>query len=201
MQTQEDKTLIDRFKESGDKEAFESLITKYENHVYRFGFRMCGQVQDAEDVVQDTFVSAFRYLKDFRGEASLLSWLLKIASSVCLKKRRLRKNEPRTYVPYDELQVQPSGEVQTRGKDGGSPDALVLSAEVRKIFHEALTRIPPLYREVLALREMEGLSGKETAEALDISESAVKVRLHRARAMVYREFEALYHGKEEHDVH
>jgi RNA polymerase sigma-70 factor (ECF subfamily) len=76
----DDQILISRFQETEDRAAFEEIINRYEDRVFRFGFRMCGQEQDAEDVVQDTFVSAFRYLKGFRGEASLLTWLLKIAS-------------------------------------------------------------------------------------------------------------------------
>ncbi len=197
-----DQDLIERFREQDDRGAFEELISRYENQIYRFGFRMCGQVQDAEDVVQDTFVSAFRYLKTFRGEASLLTWLLKIASSVCLKKRRLKKNEPRQHVSFDDLQEQPAGESQIGDRDEDpTPDEIVLSQEVREKFHQALAAIPAHYRQVLVLREMEGLSTREVADVLELTESAVKVRLHRARAMVYREFEKVYHGEDADELH
>jgi RNA polymerase sigma-70 factor, ECF subfamily len=190
----EDSALISKFKESGDRRAFENIISKYEDRIFRFGFRMCGQVQDAEDVVQDTFVSAFRYLKDFREEASLLSWLLKIASSACLKKRRLKKNEPRHHVPYEELALGPTGEPPRKEDLAERPDELVQSAEVQRLFREALAQLPPIYKEIVALREMEGLSGKDVAASLGISESAVKVRLHRARAMMFTEFKKVYDG-------
>jgi len=188
----EDSALISKFKASGDRRAFEKIISKYEDRIFRFGFRMCGQVQDAEDVVQDTFVSAFRYLKDFREEASLLSWLLKIASSACLKKRRLKKNEPRHHVPYEDLASLPTGESRVRSERVERPEELVQSAEVKRLFRQAMSQLPPIYREIIALREMEGLSGKDVSEALGISESAVKVRLHRARAMMFKEFQRMY---------
>lgn len=191
----EDQVLVQRFQSSGDRAAFEELISRYEARIFRFGFRMCGHEQDAEDVVQDTFVSAYRYLKGFRGEASLLTWLLKIASSACLKKRRLKKNEPRNHVPFDDLQSQATGEAQLDSPPGPTPDAEVLSAEVRAKLHEALAAIPAHYRQVLVLRELEGMSTKEVAEILELTESAVKVRLHRARGMVYQEFERVYHGQ------
>jgi RNA polymerase sigma-70 factor (ECF subfamily) len=165
----DDQILISRFQETEDRAAFEEIINRYEDRVFRFGFRMCGQEQDAEDVVQDTFVSAFRYLKGFRGEASLLTWLLKIASSVCLKKRRLKKDEPRNHVPFEDLQSQGGGEGQIERVAEPTPDALVLSAEVRAKFHEALAAIPAHYRQVLVLRELEGLSTREVSDVLEIS--------------------------------
>ncbi len=185
----DDRTLVERFQKGGDRAAFEELIARYENQIFRFGFRMCGQEQDAEDVVQDTFVSAYRYLKGFRGDASLLTWLLKIASSACLKKRRLKKNEPRNHVPFEELQAQPAGEARIDGPQNPTPDTEVLSAEVRAKFYEALEAIPSHYRRVLVLRELEGKSTREVATLLDLTESAVKVRLHRARKMVHKAFE------------
>lgn len=194
----EDGRLVDRFREQGDRAAFQQIIEKYENRIYRFGFRMCGHREDAEDVVQDTFINAFRYLKDFRGEASLLSWLLRIASSACIKKRRLRKNEPKQLLEFED-----SGETGAVGNAAPSspgrltPHDRVAQAEVQELLRRAMAAIPANYRAVLVLREMEGLSGKETAEALGISEGAVKVRLHRARTMVYKAFESMIHGKQE----
>lgn len=184
----EDTALVQRFKEQGDRRAFEEIISKYENRIFRFGFRMCGQLQDAEDVVQDTFVSAYRYLKDFRGEASLLSWLLKIASSVCIKKRRLKKDEPRNHLSLEHMQEEGNADSEVHGDEKLSPASLVLDNEMREMIQGLLDDIPEHYRIVIVLRDMEGLSTREVAEALDISESAAKVRLHRARAMLFKRF-------------
>jgi RNA polymerase sigma-70 factor, ECF subfamily len=185
----DDKTLVERFQNDGDRAAFEELISRYEQRIFRFGFRMCGHEQDAEDVVQDTFVSAYRNLGGFRGDASILTWLLKIASSACLKKRRLKKNEPRNHIPFEDLQSQPTGEARIDVPRQPTPDLEILSAEVRERFHVALGSIPGHYRQVLVLRELEGMSTREVAEILELTESAVKVRLHRARKMVQKAFE------------
>lgn len=193
----DDSVLIERFREKGDKRAFEAIISKYENQIYRFGFRMCGQAQDAEDVVQDTFVSAYRYLKDFRGEASLLSWLLKIASSACIKKRRLRKDQPKNLLSYEELQEAGSAEADLASPARHSPAEEVLQSEMKKKLEELLQHIPEHYRIVLVLRDLEGVSTQEVAETLEISETAAKVRLHRARAMLFKKFEEVYHGHTE----
>jgi len=182
-----ESTLIRRFTEKGDRRAFEKLLARYQSRIFSFGFRMCGHREDAEDVVQDTFVSAYRHMKGFRGEGSLVSWLLKIASSACLKKRRRKKNEPKSHLEYDEIWASASGVAEDAGKLL-TPDALVMSAETREQFHLALSRLPQHYKIVLVLRDIEGLSVKETASTLDLTESAVKVRLHRARAKLYNAF-------------
>ena len=190
----DDSDLITRFKEQGDRSAFEAIISKYESLVYRFGFRMCGQREDAEDVVQDTFISALKYLSDFRGEASLPTWLLKIASSACLKKRRSKRDQAKHHVSYDDVDNRHGAEAAAGQRGKAAPDAQVMEAEVRQMLQRALERIPSHYRVVMVLRDMEGRSGKETGEILDLTESAVKVRLHRARAMVFKEFKRLYDG-------
>jgi len=188
----DDAALIARFKDHGDRRAFEELLARYENRIFRFGFRMCGHREDAEDVVQDTFVSAFRYLKGFRGEASLSSWLMKIASSACLKKRRLKKNEPKVHAEFDETVATPPLGDGAAGPEA-TPDSLVMSAETRAQFRQALDQLPQHYKIVLVLRDIEGMSVRETAEMLDLTESAVKVRLHRARAKLFNKFGEVSH--------
>ncbi len=197
----EDGRLVERFRELGDRTAFQQIIEKYENRIYRFGFRMCGHREDAEDVVQDTFINAFRYLKDFRGEASLLSWLLRIASSACIKKRRLRKNQPRQLLEFEETgETGSAGIADPAAVRHPTPHEALSRAEAQELLRRALEKIPASYRAVLVLREMEGLSGKETSEALGISEGAVKVRLHRARAMVYQAFESMINAEQQEEA-
>ncbi len=195
VEMMDDTVLVERFKVHGDKRAFEAILSKYENQVYRFGYRMCGHPQDAEDIVQDTFESAYRYLKDFRGEASLLSWLLKIASSACIKKRRLRKDQPKNLLSYEALQEVGGAEVELATPQAETPADQIVASEMKKKLEELLHTIPEHYRIVLVLRDIEGVSSREAAEALDISETAAKVRLHRARAMLFKKFEEVYHGQ------
>ena len=180
-----EQELVDRFKETGDRSAFAALIELYERRVYRYGYRMCGHAQDAEDVVQDTFLSAFRYLKDFRGQSSLSSWLYKIASSACIEKRRLRKDQPRNVLSLNESvpgQLGETAELTER------PEELAVRAEMRRSLEQALAALPENHRMILLLRDVEGFSTREVAEILDVTESAAKVRLHRARSVLQRKY-------------
>jgi RNA polymerase sigma-70 factor (ECF subfamily) len=190
----DDHQLIRQFKESGDKRAFEKILTRYESRVFHFGFRRCGHVQDAEDVVQETFVSAYRYLKDFREESSLLSWLLRIASSVCIKKRRLRKDEPRSHESFESLHERGAEDSVVETTDE-SPSALMLRQEMTRVVREIMAELPPAVSTMIELRDIEGLSTREVAETLGISETAAKVRLHRARAALYKRFTEVYHDE------
>ena len=90
----EEGLLIDRAK-GGDVAAFEQIVNRYEDRIYRFGYRMCGHREDARDVLQDTFLAALRHLDGYRGDGRFVNWLYKIASSACLKKRRKKKDEPK----------------------------------------------------------------------------------------------------------
>jgi len=188
----DDHQLIRQFKESGDKRAFEKILTRYESRIFHFGFRRCGHVQDAEDVVQETFVSAYRYLKDFREESSLLSWLLRIASSVCIKKRRRRKDEPRNHESFDALHER-GGEDAIAQTGEPSASDLMLRQEMTRVVREIMAELPSAVSTMIELRDIEGLSTREVADTLGISETAAKVRLHRARAALYKRFTEVYH--------
>ena len=95
-----DEKLVDEFK-AGSMEAMDKIVARYERPLFTFGMKMCGQRQDAEDVAQDTFMSAFRYLDRFRGETKLKNWLFKIAARACIKKRRKKKAEPDRLLSLD----------------------------------------------------------------------------------------------------
>jgi len=97
-----DHDLIVAFKE-GSREAMEEIVGRYEASIFNFGRKMCGNTHDAEDITQDTFLNAFRYLEDFREETKLKNWLFKIASSVCLKKRRKKKYQPDREISLESL--------------------------------------------------------------------------------------------------
>ena len=107
----EDYNLIQAINE-GQTDLFEELVNRYEKRIFNFGMRMCGNVQDAEDMVQDTFLNVYRYLKSFRYETKFKNWIYRIASSVCIKKRRKSKFAPDKELSLDEL---------VPGKDGGIP--------------------------------------------------------------------------------
>lgn len=169
---------------SGDLDAFEALISRYEQRVYALAMRMLRQEQDAEDVTQQTFLSVLENLEGFRGESSFSTWVLRIASHAALKIIRKRKGlntvslEEATESSDDSSSI-PHPEFIADWRQ--SPEHLVERNEVRRLLDDALARLDEKYRLVFLLRDVEGLSVRETAEALDLSEANVKVRLLRAR--------------------
>lgn len=180
--------LIDRFIKADSEKAFEELMSLYQDRIFRFGSRMCGHREDAEDVVQETLLSAYRNMDSFRGDGSFQSWLFKIASSACLKKRRRRKHEPEREESLDQLVEAREDRLPAGTPDGA--DEPVREAEAGQLarrLQEALLELPAIYRVVITLRDFEGLSTEETARVLGINKSAAKVRLHRARAMLQKQ--------------
>ncbi len=187
-----DHDLIAEFK-SGSMEAMEKIVGRYEDRIFTFGLKMCGHLQDAEDIAQETFLNAFRYLKDFRGETKLKNWLFMIATRACIRKRRKKKCEPDYEISLDSF-------IHEDGSDGkyeipdwsDDPSDNVMRAELKKIIDAAIQTLPHKYRLVFNLREIEGFNTKETAEILEISTQSVKTRLHRARLFMREEISKQY---------
>jgi len=178
-----DGELVLRAK-TGELDAFEELTRRYERKVYSLAWRVLRQEQDAEDITQQTFLSALENLGGFRGEATFSTWLLRIATHAALKVIRKRKGletvslEETTESPEDGEPV-PHPEYIADWRQ--SPEELVRNNEVQRLIEEALTELDEKHRLVFVLRDVEGMSVKETAESLGLSEGNVKVRLLRAR--------------------
>ena len=178
-----DAKLVSRAK-AGELDAFEALTNRYEQRVYGLAVRMLRQEQDAEDVTQQTFLSVLENLEGFRGEASFSTWVLRIASHAALKIIRKRKGLNTVSLEEaaeaaDDFNSVPHPEFIADWRQ--SPEHLVERNEVRRLLDDALTRLDEKHRLVFLLRDVEGLSVAETAEALELSEANVKVRLLRAR--------------------
>jgi RNA polymerase sigma-70 factor (ECF subfamily) len=137
---------------------------------------MCRDEEDAKDVLQETLLAASKGAQDFRGDSSVSSWLYAIARSFCIKKRRRSKHAPDSIVSLDA-----AGSVEA---SSSSPDEEAASKELRAALEHAIGSLEPLYREVLLLRDVDGLTAPEVASALGIGVDAVKSRLHRARVAV-----------------
>ena len=178
-----DADLVRRAK-ADNLDAFEALATRHEQRVYSLAMRMLRQAEDAEDVTQETFLSALENLDGFRGEASFSTWLLRIASHAALKVIRKRKGlemasleaATETSEQYDSV---PHPEFIADWRQ--SPEQLVHQNEIQRLLDDALSRLDEKHRLVFLLRDVEGLSIRETAEALGLSEANTKVRLLRAR--------------------
>lgn len=162
----------------GDRAALRALLERHGAKVYRFGLRMCRDAQDAEDVAQETLFALARGVQGLRGDASPSTWLYTVARSFCLKKRRLRAGAPSPSALADDALV---ARLADPGKD---PAEALEGRELERAVERALGRLEPAAREVLVLRDVDGLSAAETAEVLGLTVQAVKSRLHRARAAV-----------------
>ncbi len=142
----------------------------------------------AKDIVQETFLNAYKGLKDFRGQAQLSTWLYTIASHACIRIRRKRKGAPDRELSLEEFIPTSDGEFKLQIPiDGLSPEEALQNKELRRILNQAIETLPPRYRMVLVLRDMEGLSAKEVGSIMRLNERAVKSRLHRARLFVRKE--------------
>jgi RNA polymerase sigma-70 factor (ECF subfamily) len=165
---------------AGDRAALGALLERHQGRVYRFGKKMCGDEDDAADVLQETLLAAARSLPEFRGAASVSTWLYTIARSFCIKKRRTGKFAPAVLESLDQ-----DPERGTAVADPGrSPEELASGRQLQAALDGAIGALEPMYREVLVLRDVEGLPAADVAEALGLSVEAVKSRLHRARMAV-----------------
>jgi RNA polymerase sigma-70 factor (ECF subfamily) len=167
---------------SGQIGKFHDLVKRYEQRLYNFSLRMCRDHSDAEDMVQDTFLNVFKYLKDFRYETKFKNWLYKVAASTCIKRRRKSKFAPEKELSLDEFL--PGDEAETAEKVPEwalMPLDKLLNEELSSAIHQGILSIPKKYRMVIVLRDIEGFSTAETAQILNLSPANVKVRLHRAR--------------------
>ena len=178
-----DAEMVARAK-AGELDAFEALTSRYEQRVYSLALRMLRQEQDAEDVTQQTFLSALENLAGFRGDASFATWLLRIATHAALKVIRKRRGLDTVSLEgateeEDQFGTIPHPEYIADWRQ--SPEQLVQRNEIQRLLDEALAKLDEKHRLVFLLRDVEGLSVKETAEALGLSEANTKVRLLRAR--------------------
>jgi RNA polymerase sigma-70 factor (ECF subfamily) len=178
-----DLALVARAK-TGELDAFEALTNRYEQRVYSLALRMLRHQQDAEDVTQQTFLSALENLAGFRGDASFATWLLRIATHAALKV--IRKQKGLDTVSLEEATDEADGYETIPHPEyiadwRQSPEQLVETNEIQRLLDEALAKLDEKHRLVFLLRDVEGLSVKETAEALGLSEANTKVRLLRAR--------------------
>lgn len=170
--------------QAGELAAFDELVSRYEQRVYTLTRRITGQEQDAEDVTQQAFVSALEHLAGFRGEASFATWLTRIATHAALKVIRKRQGLSTVSLEAATEEQESYGSIphpEYIADWRESPAELAAHSETQQLIDAALAQLDEKHRLVFLLRDVEGLSVKETAEALQLSEANTKVRLLRAR--------------------
>lgn len=165
---------------AGDRAEFARMVEAHHDLIYRLALKMLNNQQDAEDVLQETFVKAYRHIGDFDGRSSLSTWLYRIATNEALM--HLRRSKA-TVISMDEPVENEEGEQEPLQIVDWCclPEEELMSSETRRHLDEAIQRLPASLRTVFVLRDIQGLSTQETGDVLNLSETAVKTRLSRAR--------------------
>ena len=185
-----DNDLIEKFR-GGCLFSFEELISRYETKVHNLAMRLTRNSEDAEEVLQDVFVTVYRKIEGFQGKAKFSSWLYRITVNAAFMKLRKRKQDQS--VSFDDLLPHLQNKAITqRNAFGARSDALALNNEIREALESAISKLPEEYRAVFVLRDIDGLSNKEVGEILDLSIPAVKSRLHRSRLMLRKRLRRFY---------
>ena len=177
--TREQEAAIVRKVLGGDANAFETLVLEYEKNVYNIALRMTGNSEDAADMTQEAFIKAYNSLQSFRGDSKFSVWLYRIVSNVCLDFLRSKNRRPTVSLSVEDddgedAQLDVADESQ-------SPELLLDRKLTRDSVRRALDSLPPDYRQILLLREIQGLSYDEIAQALSLEVGTVKSRIFRAR--------------------
>ena len=177
--TREQEAAVIQSVLDGDVNAFETLVKEYEKNVYNLALRMTGNSEDAADMSQEAFIKAYNSLSSFRGDSKFSVWLYRIVSNVCLDYLRSRTRKPTVSLSTEnddgeEVELDIADESQ-------SPELLLDRSLTRDAVRRGLAALPPDHREILLLREIQGLSYEEIAAALDLEAGTVKSRIFRAR--------------------
>ncbi len=178
----EDAELI-TLAQNGDKKALAELVTKYEQTVYNFSFKICRDREKAENAMQETFLSMVKNIKQFSGKSKLSTWLYTIVSNHCLMMARASKNKYFASLDDEDTLIDEKNIADWKV----TPDNVAENNELKAVLDEAIQKLPYDYRVVFMLRDVEGLSTKETGKITNLSIPAVKSRLHRARAFLRNE--------------
>ncbi|HSB01703.1 MAG TPA: sigma-70 family RNA polymerase sigma factor, partial [Anaerolineales bacterium] len=167
------------------------LVDVYSSPIYRLGLRMLGNPQDAEDILQDTFLNVLTHIAEFEGRSSLATWLYRIAANEALM--LLRRKKPEVSIEDFEAGDEAEDLKPTQFVDWSAlPEDQLLSDEGKRILDQTIETLPETMRIVFLLRDVEGLSIKETSEALNLTETNVKTRLLRARLFLREQLSAYY---------
>ena len=175
---------------AGEPEAFERFVEHFRSKIFHYSWLMCGQADDAEEVAQETLLKVFQNFDQLREPEHVRSWVFRIAKNACLMQRRKSVFAPEHELSVEELP--PSAEITDETR---LPDDQLQNSEVRAVLHQVIAELPPGYRCVVLLRDIEQLSTEETAQILDLTPDTVKTRLHRARIAMRQKLDCYLHNR------
>jgi RNA polymerase sigma-70 factor (ECF subfamily) len=183
-----DRELIASFS-SGDQASFEELIQRYSAKVFSLATRLTRNAEDAEEVLQDVFVTVFRKIAGFEGKSSFSSWLYRVTVNAAFMKLRKRRQDHS--VPLEDLLNQQQHIPALNSQEHANVDNITIRHEMLEALEEAIQRLPEEYRPVFILRDVDGLTSREVGKILDLTVPAVKSRLHRSRLMLRKRLDLL----------
>jgi RNA polymerase sigma-70 factor, ECF subfamily len=186
----EDEHLLVTAAKAGDTAAFEELVNRYERKIFRLTMNITRNHEDAEDAMQDAFMKAYSHLDRFQEDSRFYTWLVRIAANEALM--RLRKRRPNQFSLDEPIESEDDFVPQQIEDWGPSPEQRFAQTEMRDILRGVIEELPPDFRIVFLLRDVEGLSTQDTAEAVGISEAAVKSRLLRARLKLRKKLDTKF---------
>lgn len=172
--------------QAGDTDALERALELLQTSVFSFSMRVCGQQQDAEDTMQEVLIKSLPYLPKFTNSKALAVWLYKVTKNSCLLSRRKSKFAPKVEMSLEDLMPD-----QEELESSINPELAAIRGQQDHLVREAIRTLPPHYRIVIVLRDMEGLTDEEVAEVTGLRQGTVHVRLHRARLFVRKELAKL----------
>jgi len=193
VQPSTESALVERARH-GDPAAFDELVSRYERKIYRMARNITQNDEDAEDVLQDSFLKAFTHLDSFQGQSKFYTWLVRIAVNESLMRLRKRKSD-RTVSLDENIETDEEPIVREIAVWDDSPESRYSQAEMREILNQAIAGLKPIFRTVFILRDVEELSTEEAADALGLSVAAVKSRLLRARLQLREKLTRIFKRK------
>ncbi len=178
-----DLELIKEFR-SGDQSSFEELLSRYSNKVFSLASRLTRNAEDAEEVLQDVFVTVHRKIESFEGKSSFSSWLYRVTVNAAFMKLRKRRQDHS--IAFEDLVQQPNAAAMLKSPESDYVDAQSIRNQMLEALENAIRKLPDDYRPVFILRDVDGLTSREVGRILDLTVPAVKSRLHRSRLMLRR---------------
>jgi RNA polymerase sigma-70 factor, ECF subfamily len=179
--------------QKGDKTAFDLLVRKYQHKVIKLVSRYMRDTADAEDVAQEAFIKAYRALPQFRGDSAFYTWLYRIAINTAKNAIASRSRSPIDF-DLDMQNVEESSSMQSRLADPETPESLLQTEEIRTTVNQAIEALPEELRTAIVLRELEGLSYEDIAQAMDCPVGTVRSRIFRAREAIDRRLSEVFEG-------
>jgi RNA polymerase sigma-70 factor, ECF subfamily len=195
----DEMTLVHAAKR-GDLEAFSQLVNRYDRNIFRIAQHITHNEEDAQDVVQDAFLKAYQNLEQFQENSKFYTWLVRIAVNEALMKLRKRRND-RTVSLDEDVETEEGSMPREVADWSPNPEQLYGQSELGDILKKTIQGLPPGFRTVFVLRDVEGLSTEETAEMLSLSIPAVKSRLLRARLQLRERLNRYFKSKRDGDGH